>query len=93
MKVQPLRDNVLIKIEEKEEKDKTDSGIYLPDTAASNSERPQIGKIIAVGESDKVKVKKGDRVIYSKFAGNEVDVEGERFLIVKNEDILAVIEK
>lgn len=93
MKVQPLRDNVLIKIEEKEEKDKTDSGIYLPDTAASNNERPQIGKIIAVGESDEVKVRKGDRVIYSKFAGNEVDVEGERFLIVKNEDILAVIEK
>jgi chaperonin GroES len=93
MKVQPLRDNVLIKIEEQEEKDKTDSGIYLPDSASSSQDRPQIGKIIAVGEGEDIKVKEGDRVIYSKFAGNEVDVEDEKLLIVKNEDILAIIAK
>ncbi|MDH4330863.1 MAG: co-chaperone GroES, partial [Candidatus Moranbacteria bacterium] len=65
----------------------------LPETATQKNERPQIGKIVSVGDSKNIKVKEGDRVIYSKFAGNEVDVEGDRFLIVKNEDILAVITK
>lgn len=92
MKVQPLRDNVLIQVEKKEEKEKTDSGIYLPETAASNDEKPQIGKVIAIGESEDIRVKKGDSVIFSRYAGTDVEIEGVTHLVVKNEDILAIVE-
>lgn len=92
MKVQPLRDNVLIDPETKEEKEKTDSGIYLPETAASNEEKPQMGSVAEVGESEDIKVKKGDRVIFSRYAGTDVEVDGSSYLIIKNEDILAVVQ-
>lgn len=85
--VKPLGKNILV-LPQKAEK-KTDTGIFLPDTAAE--ERPQQGKVIAVGESDKITVKTGQTVIYTRYGGTEVKIDGKEYLIVKNEDVLAVI--
>lgn len=94
MKLKPLGDKVVIKVEEKEEK--TKSGIVLPDTA---KETPVIGEVIAVGSGEIVDgkkvaldVKEGDKVIYSKYGGNPVDLDGEEFLILRQSDILAIVE-
>ena len=87
-KVVPLGDNVLIKPIKTGEK--TESGIYLPETASQ--EKPQEGKVLAVGDSDKIKVKKGQTIIYSRYSGTEVTIDGEEHLIVKSGDILAVVE-
>ncbi|MEK7611558.1 MAG: co-chaperone GroES [Patescibacteria group bacterium] len=94
-KVRPLQDNILLEPLEKEQK--TASGIYIPDTA---KEKPQEGLVVEVGagkinEDGKIvpiEVKKGDRVLYKKWGGNEIKVDGKEYLIVKSEDILAVIE-
>lgn len=95
MKLRPLEDRVVVKPIETEER--TKSGIVLPDTA---KEKPQQGEVIAVGpgrfeEGQRVpmEVKEGDIVIYSKYGGTEVKVEGEEFIILSSRDILAVIEK
>ncbi|NIA11905.1 MAG: co-chaperone GroES, partial [Nitrospiraceae bacterium] len=88
-------DRVVVKKVEQEQK--TPGGIILPDTA---KEEPQIGEVVAVGEGKPLEngqvrpmqVKKGDKVIYSKYAGNEVELDGEKYLIVKEEDILAKIK-
>jgi len=93
MNIQPLKDYVLIAPEKEEEKEKTDSGIYLPESAEGENEKPQIGKVLAVGESKKIKVTKGQKVIYNKYSGTEVSVEGKNLLIVKSDDVLAVIKK
>ncbi|MCD6149664.1 co-chaperone GroES [bacterium] len=85
--IKPLEDYVLIKIE-KEEKKKTDSGIFLPESASE--EKSQIGRVAATGDSDKIKVKKNQKVIFKEFSGTEI--EGGKYLMVKNEDILAVVE-
>ena len=85
--IKPLEDYVLIKIE-KEEKKKTDSGIFLPESASE--EKSQTGKVAAVGNSDKIKVKKNQKVIFKEFSGTEI--EGGKYLMVKNEDIMAVVE-
>lgn len=87
-KVKPLGENVLIKPEKQDKKTKT--GIYLPETASE--ERPQEGRVIATGDSKDIKVKKNQRVIFRQFSGTEVKIDKEDYLIVKNEDILAVIE-
>jgi len=93
--VQPLGDRVLLQPLEAEEK--TSGGIIVPDSA---KEKPQEGKVIAVGkgkvEDGKVipiEVKVGDKVLYGKYSGTEIKVNGEEMLIVKEEDILAVIKK
>ena len=94
-KIKPLGDRILIKPLEAE--DKTKGGIILPDTA---KEKPQEGKVVAVGkgrmlESGKIEpseVKAGDKVLYGKYSGTEIKVNGEEHLIVKEEDILAIIE-
>ena len=96
MNLKPLEDRVIVKTVESE--DVTASGIVLPDSA---QEKPQRGKIIAVGEgrldeSGKrvpMDVKKGDEVIYSKYGGTEVKIEGEDLLIMKVSDILAKVVK
>ncbi len=85
--IRPLGENVLILSQKPETK--TTSGLYLPDTAAS--EKPQQGKVIAIGESDKIKVKVGDQVIYTRYGGNEVKVDGVEYVIVTQKDLLAVI--
>ena len=87
--IQPLGDNVLIK-PEKKEKSKTDSGIFLPET--NSEEKPQMGKVVGIGESEKIKIKKNQKVIYNKYSGTEIDVDGDDFLIVKSEDVLAIVE-
>lgn len=92
--IKPLSDRVLIKMKENEET--TKSGIIL---ANSSKEKPQIAEVIEVGPGEKLKgeiqemnVKKGDNVIVSKYAGTEVKFNGEDYIIVKQEDILAVVE-
>ncbi|GAB4160712.1 MAG: co-chaperone GroES [Planctomycetota bacterium] len=95
MKLRPLGDKVIVKRLEAEEK--TKGGIILPDTA---KEKPKEGKIMAVGrgrvlEGGKVvepSVKVGDRVIFSSYAGTEVKVDGEEFLIMSEDDIQAIVE-
>lgn len=87
--IKPLADRVLV--EPKEAETKTASGLYIPDTA---KEKPQEGKVIAAGPGKKdepMEVKVGDEVIYSKYAGTEVTVEGKKYLIVKQSDILAIL--
>ena len=87
--IKPLADRVLIQTNEAETK--TASGIFIPDTA---KEKPQEGVVIAVGPGKKdeaMEVKAGDVVIYGKYAGTEVTVEGTKYLIVKQADILAIL--
>jgi chaperonin GroES len=93
-KIQPLADRVLIQPLEAEEK--TKGGIILPDTA---KEKQQEGKVIAAGkgrvEDGKtiaLEVKVGDKVLYGKYSGTEIKVDGEEMLIVKEEDILAIVK-
>ena len=95
MALQPLGDRIVVKASEAE--DKTKSGLVLPDTA---KEKPQEGKVIAVGsgkllddgEVKKLEIKRGDRVLYGKYSGTEVHIEGEDYLILREEDVLAVVE-
>ena len=93
--LQPMAERVLVKPIEKEEK--TKSGIYLPDTA---KEKPQEGKVLAVGPgkmSDEGKriemdVKTGDRVLFAKYAGTEIKLDGKKLLIMKESDVLGIIQ-
>jgi chaperonin GroES len=95
MKIRPLQDRLLVKRIEGEAK--TSGGIIIPDTA---QEKPQEGRVVAagpgrVGEDGKLRpldVKKGDRVLFSKYAGSEVQLEGEEHLILREEDVLGVIQ-
>lgn len=94
MNIKPLGDRVLVK--PSEELQKTKGGIVLPDTA---KEKPQEGKIAAVGQGKKtddgkvvaLSVKVGDKVLYGKYSGTEITVEGEEYLIIKEDDILAIL--
>lgn len=87
MKVTPLADRVLVKTEKTESK--TASGIIIPDTA---QEKTQIATVIAIGDDkEKIKVKVGDRVMYDKYAGTNVKIDGEDHLILKAQDIIATI--
>ncbi|MEI6127021.1 MAG: co-chaperone GroES [Pseudomonadota bacterium] len=96
MKIRPLQDRIIVKRVEGEEK--TKGGIIIPDSA---KEKPMEGKVIAVGsgkilengERAKPEVKEGDRVLFGKYAGTEVKIEGEEHLILKEDDILGIIEK
>jgi chaperonin GroES len=96
MKIRPLQDRVIVKRVEEEEK--TKGGIIIPDTA---KEKPMEGKVIAVGkgkvlEDGKVHpldLKAGDRVLFGKYSGTEVKIDGEEHLIMREDDILGVIEK
>ncbi len=96
MRIRPLQDRVIVKRVEEEEK--TKGGIIIPDTA---KEKPMEGKVIAVGkgkvlEDGKIHpldVKAGDRVLFGKYAGTEVKIYGEEHLIMREDDILGVIEK
>lgn len=92
--IKPLSDRVLIKMKEAEET--TQSGIIL---TANSQEKPQIAEVVEVGPGKKVdgkleemSVKKGDNVIVSKYAGTEVKYEGEDYIILKQDDILAIVE-
>ena len=90
MKVKPLGDRVLLKKEEAEEK--TSSGIILTGNA---KEAPQWATVVAVGpgtEEVKMEVKKGNKVLYSKYAGTDVKLDGEELLLISQKDILAIVE-
>lgn len=94
MNLRPLGDHVIVKPLEQEEK--TKGGVYLPDTA--DKDKPFQGEVMAVGQGklnedgkrSAMEVKKGDRVIFSKYAGTEVKLDGEKYLILKEDDILAI---
>ncbi len=96
MKIRPLQDRVIVKRVEEEEK--TKGGIIIPDTA---KEKPQEGKVVAVGkgkvnEDGKIiplDVKVNDRILFGKYSGSEINIEGEEHIIMREEDILGVIEK
>lgn len=94
MNIKPLGERIVLKVLESEEK--TKSGIVLPDTA---KEKPQMGKVLAVGsgkvldngEKLPLEVKVGDQVLFAKYAGTEVKLDGEEYMILKESDILAIL--
>ncbi len=95
MKIRPLQDRILVQRIEEEET--TKGGIIIPDTA---KEKPQEGRVIAAGKGkvnddgkiQPLDVKKGDKVLFSKYAGSEVNIEGEEHLIIREDDVLGVVE-
>ncbi len=95
MKIRPLQDRIIVKRIDEEET--TKGGIIIPDSA---KEKPQEGKVIAVGKGkiledgklQKLDVKKGDRVLFSKYAGTEVQIDGEEHLIIREDDVLGICE-
>ena len=95
MKIRPLNDRILVLREEEEQK--TTGGIIIPDTA---KEKPQKGKVIAVGsgkqldngERAPVGVKEGDRILFSKYAGTEISIDGVEHLFMREDDILGLME-
>ncbi len=95
MKIRPLQDRIIVKRLEEEEVSK--GGIIIPDSA---KEKPQEGKVIAVGKGKvgedgvvrPLDVKKGDKVLFSKYGGTEVNVEGDEHLIIREDDVLGVLE-
>jgi chaperonin GroES len=96
VKIRPLQDRVIVKRIEGEEKSK--GGIIIPDTA---KEKPQEGKVVAVGKGKvnddgkitPLDVKVNDRVLFGKYSGSEINIDGEEHLIMREEDILGIIEK
>jgi chaperonin GroES len=95
MKLRPLNDRILVK--RREEEQKTAGGILIPDNA---KEKPQQGDVIAVGPGARLEngdvramaVKTGDRILFGKYAGSEVKVDGDDYIIMREEDVLAVVE-
>ena len=95
MKLRPLQDRILVQRVEEEEK--TKGGIIIPDTA---KEKPAEGKVVSVGkgkvdENGKrvaLEVKKGDRILFGKYSGTEVKIEGDEYLIMREEDVLGIID-
>jgi chaperonin GroES len=87
MKFRPLGDRALVKIVEREET--TASGIVLPDTA---KERPQTAEVVAVGEGDDIKVSEGDVIVFAKYSGTEISLDGEDYMILDADDVLGVVE-
>ena len=95
MKLRPLQDRILVK--RIEEQEKTAGGIYIPDTA---KEKPVMGQVVSVGKGKKgedgktipLDVKAGDKVLFGKYSGNEVKVEADEYLIMREDDILGIIE-
>ena len=94
-KFRPLQDRILVKRIDKEEK--TSGGIIIPDTA---KERPQEGEVVAVGNGKRLDdgktapmdVKKGDRVLFGKYSGSEIKIDGEEHLILREEEVLGILE-
>ena len=96
MKIRPLQDRVILKRIEEEEKSK--GGIFIPDTA---KEKPQEGKVVAVGKGKvnddgkitPLDVKVNDRVLFGKYSGSEINIDGEEHMIMREDDILGIIDK
>lgn len=95
MNIRPLHDRVIIK--RMEEEDKTEGGIVIPDTAKEKPVRGEVvavgnGKLLENGEIRPLDIKKGDRVLFGKFSGTEVKLNGEDVLVMREDDVMAVIE-
>ena len=98
VKVSPLGDRVLVEPDEdKKTKEKTDSGIFIPESG--QSERPEQGKVIAIGEGSwkdgklvPMRVKVGDKIIFSKYGYDEIKLDDKKYFVIKEENILAVIK-
>lgn len=90
MKLRPIEDHIVVKITAAAEEKKI-GGIIIPDTA---KEKPQIAEIVAVGTDEDLQkiVKVGEKVLYGKYAGTEIELDGEKYLILSKSDILAVVE-
>jgi len=96
MKFKPLQDRVLV--EYSDEPDKSSGGLYIPDTA---KEKPQEGKVVAVGPGKvtdegklkKVDVKPGDSVLFDKYSGSKIRIDDKEYLIIRDDDILGILEK
>ena len=96
MKFKPLKDRLLVKYSD--EPEKSSGGIYIPDSA---KEKPQKGEVIAVGPGritedgklQKMEIKVGDVVLFEKYSGSKINIENEEYLIIKEDDILGIIEK
>lgn len=97
MKVKPLHDRILVKRIIEEEETKTSGGIIIPDTA---KEKPQEGKVVAVGggkvlengQKQAMEVQVGNRILFGKYAGTEVKIDGEELLMMREDDVLGIIE-
>ena len=95
MKIRPLHDRVIVKRVEEEEK--TKGGIIIPDTA---KEKPVEGKVIAVGNGklldngtlQPLEIKNGDKILFGKYAGTEINIDGEEHLIMREDDVIAIVE-
>ncbi len=96
MNVKPLHDRILVK--RMEEKEMVQGGIIIPDTA---KEKPMEGKVVAVGpgkvledgKKSKMDIKKGDRILFGKYSGTDIKIEDEEYVIMREDDVLAIIEK
>ncbi|MCS6961799.1 MAG: co-chaperone GroES [Deltaproteobacteria bacterium] len=94
-KIRPLHDRIVVERLDSEEK--TPGGLYIPDTA---KEKPQLGKVIAVGKGrvkedgsiSPLEVKEGDKVLFSKYAGTEIKLDGNEYLIMREDDVLGIVE-
>ncbi len=89
MKIKPMDDRVLVEIFEEEEK--TASGLIIPDTA---KEKPRMGKVVAVGTDEDLQeyIKEGDKILFAKYGGEEIEFDGKEYKVVQRADILAVVE-
>jgi chaperonin GroES len=90
MKIRPVEDHLAVKLSTTEN-EKTVGGIIIPDTA---KEKPQIAEVIAVGNDEDLQkiIKVGDKVLFGKYAGTEIELEGEKLLILAKSDLLAIVE-
>jgi chaperonin GroES len=90
MKLRPIEDHVVVKIENSAQ-EKKQGNIIIPDTA---KEKPQIAEVIAVGTDEDLQkiIKVGDKVLFGKYAGTEIELEGEKIMILSQSDILAIVE-
>ena len=89
MKIQPLDDRVLVEILEEEAK--TQGGIIIPDTA---KEKPRMGKVVEVGTDEELKelIKAGEKILFAKYGGEEIKIDGQEYIILSRSDILAVVK-
>ncbi len=88
MKLRPIGERALVKPVEREEQ--TASGIVLPDTA---KEKPQTAKVVAIGDSEEVRVSEGDLVVFAKYSGTKIRLDEEDYLILDSDDLLGVVEE
>lgn len=99
MNLKPVGDNLILQIEVKKREEKTASGIFIPTSGTQQSLRQDVGVVVAVGEGRRLNngtliapcVKEGDKVLFNKYAGTEINQEEEKYLILKETDILAII--